>query len=235
MSPSEFCGAASQRPETDALNVAVDEALIAPGSWQAVALAPLMPDTGAQPPLVITARFGLQAMVAGNDNPARPLRDMPLAGEPFLSTGGVANDDFLPAPEFSAPEFSAPEFSAPEAPPPRRLRRIVRAQAAAEDVLPASAAGLAKDAASARAFAEADLAEPASAPQPMRVMPMPVQQTLDWQGMRRAVPAQRGKGLDRSSVHSLMVIMVGVWLAVVAFGAYKLSTPTYGAKILWER
>ena len=225
MSPSEFCGAASQRPETDALNVAVDEALIAPGSWQAVALAPLMPDTGAQPPLVITARFGLQAMVAGNDNPARPLRDMPLAGEPFLSTGGVANDDFLPA----------PEFSAPEAPPPRRLRRIVRAQAAAEDVLPASAAGLAKDAASARAFAEADLAEPASAPQPMRVMPMPVQQTLDWQGMRRAVPAQRGKGLDRSSVHSLMVIMVGVWLAVVAFGAYKLSTPTYGAKILWER
>lgn len=225
MSPSEFCGAASQRPETDALNVAVDEALIAPGSWQAVALAPLMPDTGAQPPLVITARFGLQAMVAGNDNPARPLRDMPLAGEPFLSTGGVANDDFLPA----------PEFSAPEAPPPRRLRRIVRAQAAAEDVLPASAACLAKDAASARAFAEADFAEPASAPQPMRVMPMPVQQTLDWQGMRRAVPAQRGKGLDRSSVHSLMVIMVGVWLAVVAFGAYKLSTPTYGAKILWER
>ena len=235
MSPTDLAGLSRAVADADSTSLAdprdvtVDDALIAPDGWRSVDLASVDVDAPGQGgPLMITARFGLQAMMAGNDNPAAEAAPaettLPDVSEIFLSGGAVANDDFQSAPR--------------HAPVLRRLRRVVRAERSdlgESSAFIATERTILTDVAVARAAADAVPETGFVAQEPLRVMPMPVHHPVDWQAMRRMVPQRKPQGLDKASIHTLVVIMVGVWLAVVGFGAYKLSTPTYGAKILWER
>lgn len=205
---------------SDALDITVDDALIAPENWRTVDLDRL--GSHHDQPLSITARFGLTALAHGNDNPesrapepAVPAATMPTeAADLFLASGPVANDDDVLR----------------TAPLPRRVIRR---------------AGMAESLANARNLADMQpleepllvaeqpaIAQPATAP--MTVMPLPVQQPIDWAAWRD-YPQVRSPGLDRSAITTLIIIMIGVWAAGVGFGLYKLSTPSYGTKILWER
>jgi len=66
----------------------------------------------------------------------------------------------------------------------------------------------------------------------MPVRPLAAPRGVVWQ----AAPGLTASALteDRSNARSLIVLMIALWLAVLAFGIHKATTPQSGLKIKWD-
>jgi|GEM_PF-4453281 len=187
-------------------DVAVEASLIRPEGWQRVDLAALAQGDSASRPRSIVRLGG-----AAPDSAGTPFVE-PVSPPRTASTSPVD------------PPLASDDSSFVGQTGPRRLARVVRrAPPAGEpELLPPG-----------RLIGEKRPGDIFRArPVAMPVRPLAAPRGVVWQ----AAPGLTASALtaDRGNARSLIVLMIALWLAVLAFGIHKATTPQSGLKIKWD-